>query len=163
MQSSMQVQRASGSIAPVYLWSVSRFSRFTPAKDPVPIVQKVGWNPGPVWTAGKISPLPGFDPRTKSLGRHCLPRPWVCFRPLLCKTKFHTHTTPRSRVLQKLTGYRLIRKFLAFHGTRRFITTFTRAGTPIQNKYKVYNVMCGDSNCKGNRGQRLTLHSAEVM
>jgi len=129
----------------------------------VPIVQKVGWNPGPVSTALKISPLPRFDLRTKSLGRHCLPRPLVCLCPLVCKNKFHTHTTPWNRVLQKRTGYRLIRKFPAFHGTRRFITAFTRARTSIHNKYKVYSVMCGDSNCQGNRGQRLTLRSAEVM
>jgi len=156
----MQVQRGSGGIALIHLWSASCSSHFTPAKDLVPIV---GWTPWPVSMARKISPLPGFDPRTKSLGRHCLPRPWVCFRPLVCKTKFHTHTTPWSTVLQKLTGYRLIGKFPAFHGTRRFITAFTRARTSIQNKYKVYNVICGDSNWQGNRGQRLTLRSTEVM
>ena len=32
----------------------------TPRKDPVPIVQKAGWTPGPV---RKISTLPGFDSR----------------------------------------------------------------------------------------------------
>jgi len=26
---------------------------FTPGKDPVPIVQEVGWAPGPVWKGGK--------------------------------------------------------------------------------------------------------------
>ena len=36
--------------------------------------------------------------------------------------------TPRSRVLlEKLTGYQLIKKFPTFYGTRKFITTFTRA------------------------------------
>jgi hypothetical protein len=36
--------------------------------------------------------------------------------------------TPWSRVLlQKLTGSQLIKKFPAFHGTRRFITVFTSA------------------------------------
>jgi len=37
---------------------------FTPGKDPVPIVQEAGWaqaQSGQVW---KISPPPGFDPRT---------------------------------------------------------------------------------------------------
>ena len=28
----------------------------TPLKDPVPIIQKVGWAPGPVWTGGKSHP-----------------------------------------------------------------------------------------------------------
>jgi hypothetical protein len=30
--------------------SASRPGRFTPGKDPVPIVQEAGWAPGPVWT-----------------------------------------------------------------------------------------------------------------
>jgi len=37
---------------------------FTPGKEPVPIVQKAGWDPGPVWMGGKSRPPPGFDPRT---------------------------------------------------------------------------------------------------
>jgi hypothetical protein len=35
-------------------WSAPRPGRFTPGKDPVPIVQKSGWAPGPVWTCAKI-------------------------------------------------------------------------------------------------------------
>jgi hypothetical protein len=36
--------------------------------------------------------------------------------------------TPYSRaLLEKLTGPQLVEKFPAFYGTRRFITTFTRA------------------------------------
>jgi len=35
-----------------------------PRKDPVSIVEEVGWAPGTVWMARKISPPPGFDPRT---------------------------------------------------------------------------------------------------
>ena len=31
-------------------WSTPRCGRFTPGKDPVPIVQEAGWAPGPVWT-----------------------------------------------------------------------------------------------------------------
>jgi hypothetical protein len=31
-------------------WSAPRPGRFTPGKDPVPIVQEAGWVPGPVWT-----------------------------------------------------------------------------------------------------------------
>ena len=30
-------------------------------------------------------------------------------------------------LLEKLTGFQLVKKFPAFHGTRRFITTFTSA------------------------------------
>jgi hypothetical protein len=48
-------------------WGVSVTPRplFTPGKDPVPVVQEVGWSPGPVWTgAENLAPPPGFDPRT---------------------------------------------------------------------------------------------------
>jgi len=36
-------------------WGVSVTPRplFTPGKDPVPIVQEVGWAPGPVWTGAE--------------------------------------------------------------------------------------------------------------
>jgi hypothetical protein len=34
-------------------WSAPRPGRFTPRKDPVPIVQEAGWAPGPVWTCAK--------------------------------------------------------------------------------------------------------------
>ena len=36
-------------------WVVSTTPRahFTPGKDPVPILQEAGWDPGPVWTGGK--------------------------------------------------------------------------------------------------------------
>jgi hypothetical protein len=35
-------------------------------------------------------------------------------------------STPWSRVLEKLIVDQLVKKFPAFHGTRRFITVFTR-------------------------------------
>jgi hypothetical protein len=41
-----------------------RPGRFTTGKDPVPIIQEAGRAPAPVWTVRKISPPPGFDPRT---------------------------------------------------------------------------------------------------
>jgi len=45
--------------------SVTHRPLLTPGKDPVPIVQEVGWAPGLVWTdAENLVPLPGFDPRT---------------------------------------------------------------------------------------------------
>ena len=51
--------------------------------------------------------------------------------------------TPWRRVLlEKLTGLQLVKKFPAFHGTRRFITTLTSVrhlslswGSPIQSIY----------------------------
>ena len=45
-------------------WSAARPGRsLPPQKDPLRIVQEVGWAPGPVWTAENLTP-PGFDPRT---------------------------------------------------------------------------------------------------
>ena len=52
------------------------------------------------------------------------------------RTKFENHAsegltylyTPWSRVLlEKLTGFKLVKKFLAFYGTQKFITAFTSA------------------------------------
>ena len=34
-------------------WSTPRPGRFTPSKNPVPIVQEAGWAPGPVWTGAE--------------------------------------------------------------------------------------------------------------
>ena len=34
-------------------WSTPRPGRCTPEKDPVPIVQEAGWDPGPVWTCAE--------------------------------------------------------------------------------------------------------------
>ena len=45
-------------------WSAPRPGRFTPRKDPVPIVQEAVWASGPVWTgAENLAPLPGFYPQ----------------------------------------------------------------------------------------------------
>ena len=47
-------------------WSTPSPGRFTPGKDPVPIVQEAEWVPGSVWTGAEnlAPPPPGFDPRT---------------------------------------------------------------------------------------------------
>jgi len=38
-------------------WSAARPGRtLPPGKDPVPIVQEAGWNPGPVWMGGIYRP-----------------------------------------------------------------------------------------------------------
>ena len=44
--------------------SVTPRPLITSRKDPVPIVQKAGWAPGPSGRMWKISLPPGFDPRT---------------------------------------------------------------------------------------------------
>jgi len=46
-------------------WSTSHPDRFTPGKDPVPILQETGWAPGAVWKgADNLAPPSGFDSRT---------------------------------------------------------------------------------------------------
>ena len=63
---------------------------------------------------------------------------------LTIKLKCFTYLlAPRCRVLlEKLTGLQLVKKFLAFHGTRRFITALTSVrhlslswASPIQSIY----------------------------
>ena len=34
-------------------WSTPRPGCFSPGKDPVPILEEVGWAPGPVWTSAE--------------------------------------------------------------------------------------------------------------
>jgi hypothetical protein len=44
---------------------------FIPGNDPVPIVQKAGWAPGPVWTGAENLASLEFDPRTvQPVGSH---------------------------------------------------------------------------------------------
>jgi hypothetical protein len=59
-------------------WGVNVMPRplFTPRKDPVPIVQEVGWSPGPVWTgAENLAPTGIWSldrlARNRSLYRLC--------------------------------------------------------------------------------------------
>jgi len=40
-------------------WSTPHPGRFTPGKDPVPIVQEAGWASGPVWTGADRDSIPG--------------------------------------------------------------------------------------------------------
>jgi hypothetical protein len=59
-------------------WSAPRPGRFTPGKDPVPIVQEAGWAPGPVWTYAKnLAPTgirsPDRPARSQSLYRLSYP------------------------------------------------------------------------------------------
>ena len=55
-------------------WSKPRPCRFTPGKDPVPVVQEAGWAPGPVWESAEnlartVIPLPDRPARSESLYR----------------------------------------------------------------------------------------------
>jgi hypothetical protein len=60
-------------------WVVSSTPRphLTPRKDPVPILQEVGWAPGPVWMGGKSRPhrdsIPDRPARSQTLYRLSYP------------------------------------------------------------------------------------------
>ena len=59
-------------------WSTPRSGRFTPGKDPVPIVQEAGWAPGQMWTnAENLTPTgirsPDRPARSESLYRQRYP------------------------------------------------------------------------------------------
>jgi hypothetical protein len=68
---------------------------------------------------------------------------------LRCTAIWRSNTyllTPRCRVVEKLTGVQLVKKFPAFHGTRRFITALTSVrhlslswASPIQSIYPHHN------------------------
>jgi hypothetical protein len=63
-------------------WSAPRPGRFTPGKNPVPIVQEAGWAPGPVWTGAKNrTPIgirsPDRPARGQSLYRLSYPAPVI--------------------------------------------------------------------------------------
>jgi hypothetical protein len=68
-------------------WSAPRPGRFSPGKDPVPIVQEAGWAPGPVWTCAKNltrtgNRSPDRPARSQSLYRLSYPGPYIsilCF------------------------------------------------------------------------------------
>ena len=118
---------------------VSSTSRphFTPGKDPVPIVQEAGWVPGPVCTGGKSRPhrgsIPDCPARSQSLYRLSYPTHY---------NSYYLLTPWCSVLLEKLTVLQLVKKFPAFHGTRRFITALTSVrhlslswASPIQSIY----------------------------
>ena len=62
-------------------WSAPRPGRFTPGKDPVPIVQEAGWAPGPVWTGAENLAAtgirsPDLPARNETLYRLSYPGPF---------------------------------------------------------------------------------------
>jgi hypothetical protein len=95
-------------------WSVSRPDRFTPGKDPVPIVEEVGRAPGSVWKGVEnLAPTgirsPNHPARIELLNRLHYPVRVdisVFFENLSTKLKFHSHLTEQ-RVLHMKTDAEL--------------------------------------------------------
>ena len=89
-------------------WSMPRPGRFTPGKDPVSIVQKAGWAPGPVWTGAENLAHNGIrspdrPARSKSLYRKSYPLMW---RPEGKKTTARSKSQdvhPQSGTLSNIT------------------------------------------------------------
>ena len=90
--------------------SASHPAAFYPGKDPVPIVQKTGWAPGPVWTGAENIPSPpGFDPRTvQPVASHytdwaiylvCIP--FIALFSLFIKLQFVSHREHFRSLLQR--------------------------------------------------------------
>jgi hypothetical protein len=68
-------------------WSAPRPGRFTPGKDPVPIVQEAWWVPGPVWMgAENLAP-------TGVLFMYCTYRLVLLVLVLYCQESFCTVST----------------------------------------------------------------------
>ena len=72
--------------------------RFTPGKDPLPILQESGWAPGPVWTGGKSRPhrdsIPDRPARSQSLYRLSYPAHLCCYlitKVILCEAYLRTY------------------------------------------------------------------------
>ena len=73
-------------------WSAPRPGRFTPGKDPVPIVQEAGLAPGPVWTGVENLAPTGFDPRTVQPIANC-------YHFKNCSPNWHSMSNAWRRVL----------------------------------------------------------------
>ena len=98
--------------------------------------QKHCFSKTPVW----------FTMTLSKIRNHKVPTPKDVKQCTVCTSAFHKDNylhTPRCRVLlEKLTGLQLVKKFPAFHGTQRFITTLTSVhhislswACPIQSIY----------------------------
>ena len=88
----MKAQRVSRGIALLFLdlgarwggWSTPRPGRFTPGKDPVPIVQEAGWAPEPVRRCAENLASTGIRSpdrpvRSESLYRPSYPAPPITY------------------------------------------------------------------------------------
>ena len=112
-----------------------------PGKAWYPLNRRLG---GPLGRSGevrKISPPTGIRSRDRP-ARSVVAIPTELSRPTLSAwtrpfhlsaevksernyTSTYSKPTPWSRVLEKLTGFQLVKKFPSFYGTQKFITAFT--------------------------------------
>jgi hypothetical protein len=68
--------------------SAPRPGRFTPGKDPVPIVQEAGWAPGPVWTcANNLAPTGIRSPDRPACSQSLYLLSYAAHKALLCNSK----------------------------------------------------------------------------
>jgi hypothetical protein len=98
------------------VWSSPRPGRFTPGKDPVPIVQESGWASGQVWTCAKnLAPTgirsPDRPARRQSLYRLSYPGPRLHVTNMLFLSDF-TETSIFSTDFQNRSRYQIPWKFV---------------------------------------------------
>jgi hypothetical protein len=66
-------------------WWAPRPGRFTPGKYPVPIVQEVGWAPGPIWTCAKnLAPTGVGSPDRPACSQSPLQKGGLKIRQTIC-------------------------------------------------------------------------------
>ena len=82
-----------------------------PGKTRCPLYRRLGRPQGRSREVRKISPPPGFDPRT--------------VQPVA--SRYTDCAIPAHVLPEKLIVFQLVKKFPAFYGTRRFCTVFTTA------------------------------------
>jgi len=106
-------------------WVVSSTPRphFTPRKDPVPILQKAGWAPGPVWSGGKSRPhrdsIPDRPARSQSLNRLSYPATNTHTRTHIhTHTHTHTHITDCIETIYELLFLPIILRVKHFYTSR---------------------------------------------
>ena len=121
-------------------WSAARSGRnLPPGKTRYPFYRRLGRPQGRSGRAENLVPS-GIRPRTVQLvvSRYTDWATWPAWSIVLTYL-----LTPCCRVLlEKLTGLQLVKKFPAFHGTRRFITALTSVrhlslswASPVQSIY----------------------------
>jgi hypothetical protein len=106
-------------------WSAARPGRtLSPGKPRYPLYRRLGGSQGRSGQVRKISPPPGFDPRTVQ----AVVSPYTDWATGPTTYTLTYLLIPWSRVLpEKPIGSKVVKKFAALHGTRRFITAFTAA------------------------------------
>ena len=127
-------------------WSMPHPSRFTPGKDPVPIVYEAGWAPGLVWTdAENLTPTgirsPDRPARSESLYRLNYPGPYCT------KYKCVIYAYGREPALHPVKWPSYTPQFVLAENTK-YVDLITFAVIPRTSRSAHYRVDAGGSYCE---------------